>query len=535
MISTKLIHYTKRALQLGPVTTLKIIQQRSQTRLFDYYWRYKAQHHLAGHILDAHQQQHIRQRIQQQPLSFVHSLHPELLEAELIAHADTFVKKTFDLLGSGPTTFTTISWHGDFRLQAQNPQVDVLFDAQAYYKDIQITAGQSEELVKDIKVPWELSRCQHLYVLAKAYRLTKNQQYVDALIEHIDDWITQNPFLLGPNWVCPMEVGIRALNWIVALHALGDITVLPAPWLSRVINSLYDHMVYLENNWEIYDGRTSNHYLSDLVGYWYLCDFFAPLDGMGAKKDWCCAEILKEFAKQVHQDGTDYEGSTAYHGLVTELFYLFYVLCSERGRVLPPLFVTKLHSMFEYLEQCTTHGGNRVQIGDNDSGVIVWQGLGYGTADHMKSLAVDGPVYHYPQAGVSILKTTTSNQQWHVTLRHHAYQGEQPSGHFHNDTGSVTVAINGIDIFVDPGSYVYTPSAVWRNHFRSVQAHNTFFIEGQEPIAFDERLFALNIPENKMPGTNQADVLTTHHTLYAGLQAQRRVALDNPHTLTIED
>ena len=71
---------------------------------------------------------------------------------------------------------------------------------------------------------------------------------------------------------------------------------------------------------------------------------------------------------------------------------------------------------------------------------------------------------HFPQFGLSIVKTNN----WHITLRHHAYNALQPTGHFHNDIGSITLAVNGIPVIIDPGSFVYTPSAMWRNYFRSV-------------------------------------------------------------------
>ena len=107
------------------------------------------------------------------------------------------------------------------------------------------------------------------------------------------------------------------------------------------------------------------------------------------------------------------------------------------------------------------------------------------------SLVNSSRVACFPQFGLSIIKTNN----WHVTLRHHAYNALQPTGHFHNDIGSITLAVNGIPVIVDPGSFVYTPSAMWRNYFRSVAVHNTSFIDGIEPVLLSDELFVLNIPE----------------------------------------
>ena len=123
---------------------------------------------------------------------------------------------------------------------------------------------------------------------------------------------------------------------------------------------------------------------------------------------------------------------------------------------------------------------------------------------------------------------------WHITLRHHSYAKNQPSGHFHNDVGSVTVAYKGKDIIVDPGSYVYTPSETWRNHMRSVVSHNSFFLDGLELVPFDYRLFALEIPSQ----LNNDSFFSINHDLYGSfeLRAHRDLKFDqNSNQLKITD
>jgi hypothetical protein len=57
-----------------------------------------------------------------------------------------------------------------------------------------------------------------------------------------------------------------------------------------------------------------------------------------------------------------------------------------------------------------------------------------------------------------------------------------------------------------------------------VNVHNTFYVDGHEPIPFDDRLFALNIPEAKAHSG-----LPSSHNLYArfGLTLQRAIAWDD--------
>src|SRR5579863_3805592 len=429
-------------------------------------------------------------------------------------------------------------WAVDTRLQKHNPSENARFDTDIYFADLVIEQSPTDTFKKDIRVSWELSRFQYLPVMAKAYVLTRNQAYLDTICAHIADWIAQNPFLYGPAWVNAMEVAIRAINWIATFDLIKN--VLPYLVSKQLITALYQHMLYIEHRWEYYDSRTNNHYITNLVGYLYLTHFFSDIPGMQKKFDWCVAQLLQELDKQVFDEGTSYEGSTAYHNLVTELYYLAYVLLQEKRLVISRRVVAKLQRMISFLVWCTPENGALVAIGDDDSGVIIHGGLAY-----RKLAAIWSDTHHrqgscatFEAFGLSIIKTDV----WHVTFRHHAYHPLQPSGHFHNDVGSITVSVHGVPIFVDPGSFVYTASVVWRNYFRSTGVHNSCFIKGTEFAVPDDRLFVLELPsgtsENRTYQQDDTMYLSTRHSLYKkyGLIMQRDLVLDTHlSSLTITD
>ena len=52
----------------------------------------------------------------------------------------------------------------------------------------------------DVKVPWELSRFQHLNILGQAYVLTRDNKYAEEFADQITDWIKNNPVCFGVNW-----------------------------------------------------------------------------------------------------------------------------------------------------------------------------------------------------------------------------------------------------------------------------------------------------------------------------------------------
>ncbi len=533
---TRLKHYICRAVEVGPLQTISVIKNRGQARLFDWYWKRLAlagrAHHKWSQVADVF---HFSQNFSEWMMLFKkRALSLTVLKNSLVTAYDeknyaenliAAVSYTFDLLGSGPITYEkgTIPWHEDFRLKNRCAAADCVFDGTIFYQDIRVNVGTDWEEKKDIKIPWELSRLQHFFVLASVCHDSQDAAYWIIIEEQLLDWIENNPYLLGPNWVCPMDVGLRAVNIIWALVLCAKHIENRASF-EIIITTLYDHFFYLEHHWEIYDGRTSNHYLSDLIGYLYCCWLFK--DGLAVKNKviWCFQQIEAEMHKQVFPEGSSYEGSTNYQRLVTELFYHAQLLAPLLEYELSPLYQERLKKMGLFLGWCSYSPNKLVSIGDNDSGRVV-RGIDEQMLGFNSSL-ISGK-QDFTDFGLSIIKT----DRWHITVRQHAYQRRQPSGHFHNDVGSVTVAYEGQPIFIDPGSYLYTASGAWRNLFRSSLMHSTFGIKNHEAVLLDERLFALDIPEHQWQPTSNCNNdmnLTMYHDLYSvlGLRAYRSVELD---------
>ena len=182
----------------------------------------------------------------------------------------------------------------------------------------------------------------------------------------------------------------------------------------------------------VYDGRTNNHYIANLVGYLYLCWLFQGFIGAESKLEWCYSTLLVQFDKQHLFDGTFYEGSTYYHSLVTELLQHVLFMAQELGLPLNDTIYSYCDSAINFLDWCTPYAGSLIAIGDNDSGVIVKPGI-------LKKLSCEEKnnygTRHFPAFGISVYKS----KKIHATLRHHSFKKYQPSGHFHNDAGSITL------------------------------------------------------------------------------------------------
>jgi hypothetical protein len=455
----------------------------------------------------------------------------------IVAQADQYLAGIYILFAQTIQLSSQASWHQDFILSVYGKTDDIYFDASSFYKDITLCVGTEKLLSKDIKVPWELSRFQHLSILGKAYQFTNDERYAKYFEDQILDWLQKNSYLRGIHWLCPMEVSLRAINWIWACNFFyNSPEIAPSSW-EKIVCSLYDHWIYLENNWELYDGKTNNHYLADLVGYLYLCWLFWKLPSTPKKFAKIYKLFLLELDKQIFAEGTSYEGSTAYHVLVTDLLLHAQFIIEQLGYTFPKAYQEKIERMLDFIAWCTTASGKLIGIGDNDSAKVTACPINLKEIRQRLPM-LDTPItQEYRNFGVSFIIT----KDWHASMRHHAYQKKQPTGHFHQDILSCTITYQSIPIFIDPGSFVYTASAPRRNQYRAVSAHCTFYLESTVDTELS-RLFALpinpQVPTMQLHKTPNNIALSSHHDLYSNknIRAHRslsyNILLDK---ITLED
>ncbi|HEX7291850.1 MAG TPA: alginate lyase family protein [Conexibacter sp.] len=404
---------------------------------------------------------------------------------ELLARAERVLRHEFDLLGSGPTQLgPVLPWHTDFKAGRTWPPHHISKIVVSYPDD------------SDIKVPWELSRCQHLPLLAAAHRLTGERRWLDEIGAQLDDWIARNPVEFGPNWHCTMDVAIRAANWVATLALCAEAAA-RAPWLQRALASLLLHGRFIRSHLEWGEVR-GNHYLSDVVGLLPVAALFAASAEGRAWADWAVAELEREMAHQVRADGCDHEASIPYHRLVCELF----VCGAQAADALAPGrlsdgFRVRLDRMLAFAADATRPDGLAPQVGDADSGRFL--PLGDFAAGDQRDHAhlfrqADRPAPRpsghaaYPDGGYYVMR----EGDLYALVRCGDVGLCGIGAHAHNDQLSFELACGADALICDPGSYLYTASVQERNRFRSTAFHAALRIGGaeQSPLA-DDYLFAL--------------------------------------------
>lgn len=446
-------------------------------------------------------------------------------ETAILRAADSVCEHRFDLLGSGPIDLGwPLDWHADFKSGFRwNPGL--------YYTDIRPAPYPGGY---DLKVPWELSRCQHFAWLGQAYWLTGDEKYVREYRAEVMDWIRQNPPEFGVNWACSMDIAIRAVNWLWGYAFFQDSPILDDHFRFLFSKSLLCHGRHIRSNLEKTATFTGNHYLSDIVGLVYLGILLPEFRDASEWRKFALRELEIEMSSQVNPDGGNFEASTSYHRLAAELFLSATLLARSSGHDFGEKYMTRLAGMIEYIYRITKPDGAVPIIGDQDNGRLhrlkVWENQDREWRDFRPLLAVGCVLFnrpdwgkmaygHWEEAiwfyGIEALAVHERSMQYpetqmqstgfedtglyimraddiYVAVDLGSVGQNGKGGHAHNDIMSFELFASDCTWIQDPGTYVYTPDYEARNLFRSTAYHNTVAFPGIEQNAmFPLSLFAM--------------------------------------------
>ncbi len=412
---------------------------------------------------------------------------------DILNHRFTLLGRTcghYELKDNKSSEYVPIPWHCD-------PGSGHVWAKDVWYRHFRKNAPDGT----DIKLPWELSRCQHFIILGEAYDITGDERYAREYCNQITDWIKNNPVRYGPNWAVTMEVGIRITNWLVSLLFFVKSPELTDDFYSMLLASAEQHGKHIISNLENISLITSNHTLGNFAGLYMLSGLSPVLKQSRKWRLFAKRELEREIFRQTFEDGWDFESSTAYHRLVTEMFLYPFLLGNFLDEPFSEDYAGRLRKMIEVLGETAKPNGRIPQIGDNDNGrFLVFRPdrdaedlrIDYllQTAQRNPRIApeVNGSrSVSYAHAGRYLFRSPRIYLMIASGPKGQAGNG----GHAHNDVLSFELNIDGEDIIVDPGTCCYTGDPKGRNRFRSVSSHSTLSWEELEPCSLDKGLFML--------------------------------------------
>ena len=227
----------------------------------------------------------------------------------------------------------------------------------------------------DVKVTWELARLQHLSWLA----ISGDQKSIREFRNQVLDFAAANPPGYGVNWLCTMDVAIRAANLLVAYDLfVARGADFDQSFLGEFNALIVAHGKHIMANLEWHDVYRANHYLADIVGLMFVAAYLPCSDESNAWLIFSVEQLINEVERQFTPDGANFEASTSYHRLSAEMVVygtaLVLGLPHEKKAVLgemasfPDWYFERLERMAEFSVHVTKPNGRVAQIGDNDSG-----------------------------------------------------------------------------------------------------------------------------------------------------------------------
>jgi hypothetical protein len=475
-------------------------------------------------------------------LSRIYPLAPH----DTVSRAAAILDHKITLFGRGFSLGRDIDWQQDPSSGIRWPLV--------HYTKVPIGIGSSA----DARVVWELNRMHHLVTLGQAYAYTRDERFTEEFLLQIAAWYGQNPPKFGINWTVAMEAAIRSINIIAALDLFRDSRLLDSDSFALIIKLLIAHGRYIQENLEATPTAASNHYLSDLIGLFVIG---ATLPELVESVGWVATAVsglLREMDRQILPDGVDYEGSTAYHRLVLEIYFLFFELSDRCGIDLPGTHRDKLEAMFDFVRHYLKPDRTAPLIGDSDDGrllrfkdrpavdqsylmslaaaffqtgdfkrrrpideeAIWWMGpQGVETYDRLPAAAREPVSKPYDHARIFIQRAGPL-----YAIIDCGDNGANGRGsHAHSDALSIEVFAYGRTFLRDPGTFVYSASELWRNRFRSTPYHNTIRVDREEISELPKgQPFALGpnhvVRINRWESSIEEDIIDAEHHGYTRLE-----------------
>jgi Heparinase II/III-like protein/Heparinase II/III N-terminus len=436
------------------------------------------------------------------------TLVPEQAKKAILASADRLLRGEWELLSVVRTDLVQPDWFRD-------PVTGRQSDPGRYAFRID---HRSEDQVGNIKQVWELSRLQHLTLLATAWFLTHDERYACRVAEHLRSWWRESPFLTGVHWTSGIELGIRliSLAWIRRLLAdwpgIGDLFERNA----LAVRQIRWHQQYLAA-FRSCGSSANNHVIAEAAGQLVAsCAFpwFAESERWRHRS----ARLLeRELVRNTFPSGIGRELASDYQCFIAELGFLAAAEAEASGHPLADVVWTRLCAMADGAAALVDEKLCPPRQGDSDEGRALlldapapnrWPSL-LALADALVGRldwwprppadaggviigAMAGARHHltgrparrpsrFPDAGITLLRTVGHDHLPEIWCRcdggPHGYLSI--AAHAHADALSVEVRYGGVEILADPGTYCYHGEPPWRSYFRSTIAHNTAELGGR--------------------------------------------------------
>lgn len=362
----------------------------------------------------------------------------------------------------------------------------------------------------DHKVIWELNRHQQWLMLGRAWCLTGEARYRDGFVHQLHGWMSQNPPESGINWASMLELAIRGLSWVWALHLFAQpqqpgTPATEPPWTVDLLLGLHRQLSLVEHNLSTFFSPNT-HLLGEALGLYVAGRSLPELRRASAWAQLGRQVLLDEMDHQIHADGGHVELSLHYHRYTLD----FYLLALSIARLThdshaAARFADGVLRLARFAKAMADDRALLPRIGDDDGGMLFPMcGTDMANVGDSLSLAAvlldrpelgDGRAHESvawmtgrvqpPMAGTPAVSMALTASGYAVSRNRRGDHlvmdvgplGFKNGGHAHADALSLTLSVAGTPLLIDPGTYCYTVDPEARDRFRCTPYHNTVTVD----------------------------------------------------------
>jgi hypothetical protein len=394
---------------------------------------------------------------------------PEILEKD---HA-TMIERADEMLRDENYVFTFIHHLKGIPDPWNYDPIEKKYWHKKRYEETRVHSADSP---RDVKIVWEINRFKYLPLLAEAAFISKDKKYADECESRILSWIDGNPFAASINWSSPLEIAIRAISWAASLRILAlagfDISI-----NEMIARSIWQHAAYLNAELSTDKIVRSNHLIGETSGLYILSTFFhfpeAVFYRLRAKKI-----LTYSILKQTYSDGASREASGWYHTFITDFADLALRAAHQSGDHFDKEFIDRFMQISIYRNSIILPDGDPVRYGDCDFGKVINLSSKWKDAIFGKNIIISEEKNCYFDKAQHLTARVGKNYCF-ARAGEFGWGGDGFSSHAHDDFLSLIVALDGVNIIVDPGTYVYNGAPEERDKERRANNHNGLIIGGE--------------------------------------------------------
>lgn len=436
-----------------------------------------------------------------------------------------------------------------------------------------IAIDETKAGTDDIKFIWEPARFGWAYTLARAYHLSKNDEYVETFWREFDAFTDINLTNLGPNWTSAQEVALRLIALTFAYQVFSASKATTPDRKIRLSKSIADHADRIPPTLVYARAQNNNHLLTEAASLYTACECLPmhPRAQKWRKLGW--RWFNHALQSQIADDGTYIQHSTNYHRLMLQV--ALWVKCLAGS--LPEEINQRLAAATTWLMDLTDPKTGRVpNLGHNDGAyfqplasssfhdyrpvlqaaslafldelpfsngpwdeLALWLGLlnqeKDETLEMQRGIPTSAHCTIYPSSHVIV--QDEPNYSWGF-LRVASYHS-RPA---HADQLHLDLWWRGLNIAQDAGTYLYNSPPPWDNTLARTRIHNTVTIDDQDQMTRAGRFLWLDwaqaqIVEHTTNQNREFTHIIAQHNGYnpIGVVHQRAVHLLSNGDWLIED